>query len=173
MLRPTRDYLCNHLISLIPHAPIRMAAYRLAGLKIGAKSIIFTRTEFIDVHGASIGERVIIGGQCFIDCRGGLKIGNNVNISGRSILVAGTHDLHSRRFEAAIKPIVVHDRVWICTGAIILPGMTLGEGAVVGAGSIVTKDVRPFSIVAGNPAKPIGERNSEVDYELDYFPSWV
>jgi acetyltransferase-like isoleucine patch superfamily enzyme len=55
----------------------------------------------------------------------------------------------------------------------ILPGVTIGEGAVVGAGAVVTKDVEPFSIVAGNPARRIGERNQDLNYRLKYDPRFL
>ena len=57
-----------------------------------------------------------------------------------------------------MKPIVIEDYVWIATGAMILPGVTVGEGAVVAAGSVVTKDVPPWTVVAGNPAREVKKR---------------
>ncbi|MFK1641101.1 DapH/DapD/GlmU-related protein [Bacteroides fragilis] len=70
------------------------------------------------------------------------------------------------------KPVVIEDRVWIGPNAIILHSVTIGEGAVVAAGAVVTKDVPPFSIVGGIPAKVIGSRNSNLKYEFDgqYLP---
>jgi acetyltransferase-like isoleucine patch superfamily enzyme len=65
-----------------------------------------------------------------------------------------------------IGDIVVDDFVWLGHGVIILPGVTLGEGCIVGAGAVVTKDVEPLSIVAGNPAKKIGKRDPEEFYRL-------
>lgn len=65
---------------------------------------------------------------------------------------------------------MIGNRVWIGYRAIILPGITIGEGAVVGAGAVVTKDVDPFAIVAGNPARKIGVRNRELIYHLNYDP---
>ncbi len=69
--------------------------------------------------------------------------------------------------------VIIGDRVWIGYGALILPGVKLGEGAVVGAGAVVTKDVEPFTIVAGNPARKIGERTKELRYRLNYDPGLV
>jgi acetyltransferase-like isoleucine patch superfamily enzyme len=68
---------------------------------------------------------------------------------------------------------VIGNRVWIGYGAIILPGLTIGEGAVVGAGAVVTKDVEPFAIVGGNPARKIGERARELNYRLDFNPRFL
>jgi acetyltransferase-like isoleucine patch superfamily enzyme len=64
----------------------------------------------------------------------------------------------------------IGDYAWLGARALILPGVELGEGAVVGAGSVVTKAVAPYAIVAGSPAKPIGERPRGLRYTLAYFP---
>jgi maltose O-acetyltransferase len=66
----------------------------------------------------------------------------------------------------------IGDRVWIAYRAIILPGVTIGEGAVVGAGSVVTKDVEPYTIVAGNPARVVNKRSPNLHYALNYQP-WL
>jgi len=66
------------------------------------------------------------------------------------------------------KPVVIEDYAWVATRAMILPGVTIGQGAVVAAGSVVTKDVEPKSIVAGNPARCIRERKGIQRYTLNY-----
>jgi maltose O-acetyltransferase len=66
--------------------------------------------------------------------------------------------------------VIIGDHVWIAYRAVILPGVTIGEGAVVAAGAVVTRDVEPFPIVAGVPAKKIGERNRNLDYQLHFSP---
>ena len=65
---------------------------------------------------------------------------------------------------------IIGDYVWIGYRAIVLPGVTIGNGAVVGAGAAVSKDVPPFTIVAGNPAHAIGERPTQINYNLSYQP---
>lgn len=67
---------------------------------------------------------------------------------------------------------IISDRAWIAYRAIILPGVTIGEGAVVGAGAVVMKDVEPYTIVGGNPAKVIKKRSLDLDYTLKYNP-WL
>lgn len=62
-------------------------------------------------------------------------------------------------------PIFIDDYVWIGVGAIVLQGVKIGKGAVIAAGSVVTKDIEPYSIVAGVPAKVIGKRNPDLDYK--------
>ena len=66
----------------------------------------------------------------------------------------------------------IGDRVWIAYRAVILPGVTIGEGAIVAAGAVVSRDVAPWTIVAGNPAREVGTRRRDLDYRLDYNP-WL
>ena len=103
-------------------------------------------------------------------CTGGLEIGSNVVIASYSKFVAGTHDINSPDFKGEVKKTVVKDRAWICTGAIILPGVTIGEGAIVGAGAVVTKDVPDYAVVVGSPAKMIKNRDKNINYELPKAP---
>ena len=87
-----------------------------------------------------------------------ITIGDNVCIGEDVRLLTGSHDVESPHFDLVIKSITVGDNVWIATGAIILPGVKIGEGAVVAAGAVVTKDVEPWTVVGGNPAKFIKKR---------------
>ena len=88
-----------------------------------------------------------------------------------TVLTLG-HDPQSSDFADRGGDVVIGNRAWIGYGALILPGITIGDGAVVGAGAVVTKDVEPFTIVAGNPARKIGERNRDLCYEIKYEP-WL
>ncbi|NJK52359.1 MAG: hypothetical protein HC936_05170 [Leptolyngbyaceae cyanobacterium SU_3_3] len=76
------------------------------------------------------------------------------------------HDLNDSGFAGVSAPVVIEDYAWISSRATILPGVTIGRGAVVAAGAVVTKSVAPFEIVGGVPAKKIGERNRDLDYQL-------
>lgn len=117
-----------------------------------------------------IGTTSVINRNCYLDGRGGLTIGNNVSVSPEVHLITATHDAQSKNFEYAVNAIVVEDFVWIGTRAIILPGVTLGKGCVVASGAIVSKNVDPYSIVGGVPAKKIGNRNSDLDYDCKWMP---
>jgi acetyltransferase-like isoleucine patch superfamily enzyme len=120
------------------------------------------------VGGVSIGCGTTINRAVTLDGRGGLTIGANVSISEGVKLLTATHDLRSSSFALQLRPVRVGNWVWIGVDAIVLPGVTLGEGAVVGAGSVVTRDVEPYTIVAGNPAVARGERPRG----LAYSPLW-
>lgn len=107
---------------------------------------------------------VEIGSDVHIDYSGGLEIGNGVTISSGTHILTHNHSVtdpkrHWREQEIIFIPLRIGDGVWIGANAIILPQVrSIGEGAVVGAGAVVTKDVAPFSIVGGNPARVIGWR---------------
>ena len=79
-------------------------------------------------------------------------------VSDGAFLCTASHDIRSQVFELQTKPVVVGDCAWICARATVLPGVTIGEGSVVAAGALVTKDTEPWTVVGGNPAKAIGKR---------------
>lgn len=87
-----------------------------------------------------------------------ITIGTKVAISREAILCTASHDWHYPNLPLIVKPIEIGDGVWIGARAFILPGVSIGEGAVVAAGSVVTKDVEPWTIVGGNPARFIKKR---------------
>jgi acetyltransferase-like isoleucine patch superfamily enzyme len=93
-----------------------------------------------------------------------------VSIGPEAALLTLGHDPRSPTFADRGGPVSVGDRAWIGFRAIVLPGVTIGEGAVVGAGGVVSRDVPPFTIVAGNPARPIGSRPADISYALSYNP---
>ena len=108
------------------------------------------------------GKPVTIGRGCFIQqcCtffgRGGITIGNDVFIGPKVNLITINHDPDPDNRSATYgRPIVIEDKVWIGINSTILPGVKIGYGAIIGAGSVVTKDVEPMTIVAGNPARVI------------------
>jgi acetyltransferase-like isoleucine patch superfamily enzyme len=121
----------------------------------------------------SVGSRTQIGGKSLLVAAERITVGDDVLVSwGVTILDHHSHalDWEHRRHDVlawaqgrkdwshvSIKPVVISDKAWIGTGAMILPGVTVGEGAIVGAGSVVTKDVAPWTAVGGNPARLIRE----------------
>jgi maltose O-acetyltransferase len=151
-----------------------MRAYRAAGLKVGEGSVLLMNTEFHRMEDATIGANTVINQHCYLDGRGGLAIGNNVNISSHVILVAGTHDIQDgTAFAGSTSRIVIEDYAWLCTRSMVLPGVTIGRGSVIAAGAVVTRSTEPFSVCAGTPARKIGERNRDLRYKLSYDISWV
>ena len=105
-----------------------------------------------------IGKRVFINSGCCFQDQGGIEIGDDVLIGQQVVIATLNHDLQpKRRASMTPKPVKICNKVWIGAHATILPGVTVGEGAVVAAGAVVTKDVPPNTVVGGVPAKVIKE----------------
>lgn len=106
-----------------------------------------------------------------IDARGGkVTIGEDVDIGAETHIWTLEHDPHDADHSTKGGPVMIEDHVWIATRVTILPGVTIGRGAVVACGSVVTKDVPAMAIVAGIPAKTIGQRDNPLTYQLNYSP---
>lgn len=157
----------NHIITHIPCKPFRKMNYNLARMKIGAKTQIDMNQYILAPYKLKIGNGCHINQGCFIDARGGVQLNSNVSVSHYVKIVSGSHDVQSKSFDGKFKPIIIDDFVWLGIGSTILQGVKIGKGAVVCAGAIVTKDVLPYEIVAGIPAKKIGERNKKLDYKCN------
>ena len=158
-------FILNHIVLHIPCKTIRILFMKMVGMKIGKRTQIDMSNYFIAPYKICLGNNCHINQSCFIDGRGGIKINNNVSISHYCRLVTGSHDIQDSHFSYKSSPIVINDFVWIGIGSTILAGVTIGKGAVICAGSVVTKSVPDFAIVAGIPAKIIGTRNNELDYK--------
>jgi putative colanic acid biosynthesis acetyltransferase WcaF len=102
-----------------------------------------------------------IGHKAEIYNLGHITLGKRCVVAQQAYLCTGTHDLEHPKVPLQTAPIVIGDHAFIGVRALIMPGVTVGEGAVVGGGAVVTKDVEPWTIVAGNPAKPIKTRDSD------------
>nr|WP_277350429.1 acyltransferase [Rhodococcus sp. BL-253-APC-6A1W] len=126
------------------------------------------RTVFFHPPGVDIGNNSIIGNDCFLDGRRGLKIGDNVNIGGHVHIFTLEHNPHASDFGVQGGAVNIGDYAYVASRATILPGVTVGKGAVVAAGAVVTKDVQPYRIVGGTPAREIGDRTSDLQYALNY-----
>jgi len=156
-----------HLVGCVPFHCFRRFFYRLAGIKIGKGSTIHTSARFYDPRNIVIGDDSIIGEGIVLDGREELTIGSHVDIATDVMIYNSQHDTESDSFQAEDKPVTIEDYVFIGPRVIILPGVKIGRGAVVGAGAVVTKDVAPFAVVGGVPAKIIGERkNKNLNYKL-------
>lgn len=147
------------LVGYIPSHIVRHILYRLMfRVTIARNSIIYWRCRFFKPSGVHIGQHSIIGNDAFLDGRKGLFIGNNVNIAGEVRIYTMQHDITSPTFAGIGEAVHIQDWVYIGTRVTILPGVTIGEGAVVASGAVVTKDVLPWIVVGGVPAKFIKNR---------------
>jgi putative colanic acid biosynthesis acetyltransferase WcaF len=104
-----------------------------------------------------LGDHAWIGDDVGVFSLAQVTIEANVCVARRSFLCTGSHDFRSADFKLKVAPIVIRTGCWIAIGSLILPGVTIGEGAVVSAGSVVLKDVPPNCLVRGNPATVVYE----------------
>lgn len=133
-------------------------------LEIG-KNCIIHEFSYIRLYGGfiEIGNNCSINPFCVIYGHGGLKIGNDVRIAAHCTIIPANHIFNdpntpiTKQGETALG-IVIQDDVWIGTGVKILDGVEIGKGCVIGAGSVVTKSIPPFSVIAGVPARIIKKR---------------
>lgn len=121
---------------------------------MGEGSIVNTPLTAIRPHCVKIGRNVVVMPGCLMMSAGGISIGDGTMIAANVQLISNNHDLYERQV-ITCKPVNIGKNVWIGAGATILPGVTIGDNAVVGAASVVTKDVDADTIVAGNPARVI------------------
>ena len=155
--------------SMIPLArhPLRNIILRLFGAELPNKTLIYRTVKIFAPWNLSIGLHSCIGPRVEIYNKGKVRTGDNVVIPQDAYLCTASHDISSECMSLVLKPIVIQDMAWIASHAIILPGVTVGEGAVVGAGSVVARDVPPWTVVAGNPAREIKKRVLRADGERD------
>lgn len=136
----------------------RNSLLMLFGAKIGNSVHIYPSAIIYMPWNLTIGDNSAIGEDALIYNLGKITIGNNATISHRAHLCAGTHDYSDPTLPLLKPPINIRDNAWVCAQAFIGPGVTINEGAVVGAAAVVTKDVEAWTVVAGNPAKFIKKR---------------
>jgi acetyltransferase-like isoleucine patch superfamily enzyme len=151
----------------VPSARVRHLYYRsVLGVQLAPGARIAGRAEIRGGDGVVVGEDSLVGHDAILDGRGGLTVGAYVNLSSEVAIWSADHDHGDPDFGYRSSPVVIGDRAWLSFRTTILPGVVIGEGAVVAAGAVVTKDVAPYTIVAGVPAKPVGERPRDLRYPL-------
>ena len=141
---------------------------------MGEGAVIYGGFEIRAPWNVHIGRGAVIGDNSILDGRCGLYIGENVNFSTGVNIWTLQHDLNDSMFRCNNKggAVIIGNRAWVSTRTTILPGVNIGEGAVIAAGAVVTKDCEEFSVYGGVPAKKIGERNRDLQYKLggSYLP---
>ena len=170
------NFITNYVICHVPSYSIRHAWYRnVLGIQLGRHSGIhlgcyvwfFGLGTLRRQRLLTIGERSRVNRDCCLDARGGLWIGSDVSISPGVTILTAEHPPDDEQFRVETKPVRIEDHVFIGMRAIILPGVTLGAGAMVAAGAVVTRDVPALTIVGGVPARPIGRRERMPSYQLE------
>lgn len=121
---------------------------------MGEGSLVNALITAVRPHMVKIGKNVVIMNGCLMMAAGGITIEDDVMIAANVQLISNNHDLENR-VVITCKPVRICRKAWIGAGATILPGVTIGENAVVGAAGVVTKDVPDNAVAAGNPARVI------------------
>ena len=159
--------VAGRVVGWVPSHHLRLLAYRrLLRMSIGPGTTVYRAPEIRKPSRIEIGRNTVIGNGAVLDGRGGLRIGDNVNFSSGVWVWTMQHDKDSADFAAVSAPVVIGDRAWLSCRTTVLPGVTIGDGAVVCAGAVVTSDVAPYAVVGGVPAKRIGERSRDLTYTL-------
>jgi len=157
----------NFCFTYLPWNSLRVFVVRnLYFAKVGKGVSLGLGIEYKKPRGISIGNSTNINPGVRLDGRAGMVIGNNVDIGEDAVFYCGGHDVNDPYYRVYVNEIRIRDRACVFARAMIVRGIEIGEGAVVGAGAIVTQDVPPYTIVAGIPAKKIGERSRDLRYDL-------
>ena len=141
--------------------------YRLFGAKLHKTSKIYPSADVFMPWNLEMGAWSTIGGHVHILNAAPVIIGQDCNVSERTYLCCASHNISSNKHEQVHKPIILKNRSWVAAEAYVGMGVTIGEGAVVGARAAVFKDVAPWTVVGGNPAQYIKKRVFTEDADKD------
>ncbi len=157
-------FMLNNIISHLPSRHLRHWGMKMCGVSFHGSYSMYAGFHIRNPRGLVIEQGASIGPKVLLDARKGLQIGKSVVIAYEAIIWTLHHDYNDVNFKCIGAPVEIGDYAWICSRSIILPGVKIGEGAVVASGAVVTKDVPPYTIVGGVPAKVIGQREKN-DYQ--------
>jgi maltose O-acetyltransferase len=143
---------------------VRTGLLRLIGFRIGRGTLVFGHPVLTGngklVDRLTVGEECLISWGCYLDLEGDVTLGDRVGLSPQVSIITSSHgtaDSRNRVGPLQTRPIVIEDGAWLGVRCTIMPGVTVGEGAVVAAGAVVTRDVPAHTVVGGVPAKVIRE----------------
>ncbi len=152
----------------LPFADLRRWYLRLFVKSLGRKTYIGRNVEVKEPMNICIGSHCVINRDCVLNGRGGLVIGDNVDVAQGVYILTEQHDYNDDMHSLVKMSVHIDDYVWIATRATVLPGVSLGKGAVVACGAVVTKDVPSMTVVGGIPARHMSERKSGLKYSFNY-----
>ncbi len=135
---------------------------RLFGAKIGKGVRVYGSVRIWYPPNLEMGQHAVMGWNAICYNQGNIKIEDFATVSQYAHLVAGTHDIDDPNFQLIVKPVTVCRQAWVASGAFVGPGVTVGEGAVLGARSVAFRDLDPWTVYVGNPAKSVRRRSQLV-----------
>jgi len=145
-------------VGFIPIHAVRKFFYILSGLNMPLDSNIYMGANFFNPSGITIGHDSLIGTNAFLDGRSPLTIGNHSSLASEVMIYNDEHNIHDPNYSNSFGPVTIGDYVFVGPRAIILPNIKIGDGAVIAAGAIVTKNIPPFEVWGGVPAQKISDR---------------
>jgi len=153
--------LCQPLFRMSPRPLFAWRSWllRVFGARIGEHVHVYGTTRVYMPWNLTVGNWSTIGEWTLVYNLGMVTIGEKATVSHGAHLCAGTHDFEKPDLPLRRPRIVIGSQAWICADAFVGPGITIGDGAVVGARAVVVRDVAPWVVVAGNPARTIRDRN--------------
>lgn len=165
--------LCWQIISLIlfrytpnPLHGWRSFLLRCFGAKVGRGVHVYPGVKIWAPWNLTLGDQCGIGNGVNLYSQGIITVGKRAVVSQGTHLCAGTHDYTKPGFPLLTAPIIVGDQAWIAAEAFVHPGVIIGEGCVIGARSVVTKNMPPWMVCTGHPCKPIKERKWEGTFKI-------
>ena len=161
-------WITNSILSSIPSKRLRYYGLKFQGMKLAYNVRFYQGFHIRAPQLIKIDDNVSIGPKCLLDGRKGLHICHHAVIAYDAIIWTLNHDYNDINFSVKGGPVEIGPYAWICSRSIILPNIKIGEGAVVASGAIVTKDVPPYTIVGGIPARVIGTREKK-NYSYGYI----
>ncbi len=154
--------------SLLPFSSLRVALLRLFGARVGAGVVIHSEAVVKYPWHLDVGDNCWIGERAWIDNLTSVRLGDNVCISQGCYICTGNHDWTDPSFGLIVRPVELKSGAWAGAMSVLLPGVTLNEGAVAGAGSVVGQSIPAYEVHTGNPAvfsRPRHVRETRVPFE--------
>ena len=155
--------IVNAIIFPITTHRIRKWLLRKFGAHVGQFCAVYPTVKVYAPWNLTIGDYVCIGPRVELYCKDKIIMGDKVIVSQGAYLCTASHDVSSPVMKLVTKPMRIEDNAWVAAKVTILPGVTIGEGSVVGACAVVAKDVPPWSVAVGNPARVVGKRELKND----------
>ena len=171
MLGTAARHAWNLAVRNIPSRHVRNFWLRRLLADLGKNAHVGLNVELHGPRQISIGSRSVVNAHCILDGRGGeLTIAHDVDIATACYIWTLEHDPDDDAHGVRGGPVTIEDHVWLASRVTVLPNVVIGRGAVVAAGAVVTRDVPSLAIVAGVPARVIGQRQNALTYELNFSP---
>lgn len=165
------NFLWNDIVTHMPLRFFRKGFLRIFNRKISRSCIILMHTRILNFWNVQIGDRAVINQYVLLDCRRyPVVIANDADIGPYTRIWTLSHSPDSPTHDTIGGPVNISHHVWIASGVVVLPGVTIGEGAVIAASSVVSKPVPPMEVWAGVPAKFLKRRNNPLTYSISYRP---